>query len=147
MSQCPSVCAIARDPEPQGLETFGQRAYQYNCKPWKPFFFNIYIFRLLGKETGYPILVCLAWRTSLLWIVGELSGGGSLAVAVGFIGLGGTFHTRQEMSGVPYTWFFFSSLLTDPVELGLFYKQPRHWFVNWVMVCGNIFTAPPRHNG
>ena len=39
----------------------------------------------------------LSWQTSLQCIVGDISGGGSIGVAVGFIGFGATIRTRREI--------------------------------------------------
>ena len=60
---CVSVCAIAGNPLPSGLETSGQRAYCVLC------------FKFLWVLGFLP--------TNLLCIMGELAGGGPVAMAVG----------------------------------------------------------------
>ena len=72
-----------------GLETPGQRAY---CYYYKTFFgkcldiflaFKFFI-GVFGKYAGrFPKTKMLSLQTSLLCIVGDLAGGGSVAVAVG----------------------------------------------------------------
>ena len=51
----------------------------------------------------------LYWQTSLLCIVRELAGGGSVAEVVwrwrGFIGFGASICSRQDIRGFPYAMF------------------------------------------
>ena len=60
------MCAIADKPLPGGLETTGQRVY------------HLYYFLRLQIYSAFGFL-----ETSLLCIMGELEGGGSVALAVG----------------------------------------------------------------
>ena len=79
-----SVCPPLRDLEPHGLETSVQRMYCSNFKSKKPFFgkvwqifFGFWVNKLIPKIKKF----CFS-KTSLLCIVGELEGGGYVAVAV-----------------------------------------------------------------
>ena len=75
------VRAIAENPLPGELKTFGQRAYR---SYWHT---SIQFFCFMVVSMIFCVLklfrVCGSLRTSLLCIMGELTGGWSVAVAVG----------------------------------------------------------------
>ena len=74
---CVVVCPLLETPLPGGLETLGERAYRYYWVS-RRFFWTVSMIDL-----GFKILCFWSFGTSLLCIVGELAGGGSLAVAFG----------------------------------------------------------------
>ena len=71
------VCLSPFSPFTGGLETSGQRVYLYYCKT-RCFLQGLDNFVVLTKKWVFGSL-----QTSLLCRVGELAGGGSVAVAVG----------------------------------------------------------------
>ena len=71
-------------------------------KSFEYFFINFYYYIFLGKYAGSPRHKFLPWQTSLLCILVEVAGVGSLvlaiavAVAGGFIGFSATIHTHLD---------------------------------------------------
>ena len=61
------------------MKTTGTRAYHKQFKTKNPFFFGRFQ-QFLGIEIFFLVL---SWGVSLVFIVGELAGGGYMAVAVG----------------------------------------------------------------